>query len=33
MTQVTFKGTPMTLIGEQVKEGTVAPDFQYLQMI
>ncbi|TDL98584.1 thiol peroxidase [Macrococcus brunensis] len=30
MTQVTFKGTPMTLIGEQVKEGTVAPDFSVL---
>ncbi|TDM15798.1 thiol peroxidase [Macrococcus bovicus] len=30
MTQVTFKGTPMTLIGEQVKEGSVAPDFSVL---
>ncbi len=30
MTQVTFKGTPMTLIGEQVKEGSIAPDFSVL---
>jgi len=30
MTQVTFKGTPMTLSGEQVKEGSIAPDFSVL---
>lgn len=30
MTQVTFKNSPVTLLGEQVKEGTVAPDFSVL---
>lgn len=30
MTQVTFKNNPMTLIGEQVEVGSIAPDFSVL---
>ncbi|MCE4956335.1 thiol peroxidase [Macrococcoides caseolyticum] len=30
MTQVTFKNNPVTLLGEQVKVGTSAPDFSVL---
>ncbi|WP_054635127.1 thiol peroxidase [Thalassobacillus sp. C254] len=30
MAKVTFKGNPMTLLGEEVKEGDTAPDFTVL---
>ncbi|RIM81591.1 thiol peroxidase, partial [Staphylococcus arlettae] len=30
MTQITFKQEPVTLLGEQVKEGQEAPDFTVL---
>ncbi|SDN04671.1 thiol peroxidase [Sediminibacillus halophilus] len=30
MANVTFKGTPMTLIGDEVKVGDAAPDFKVL---
>ena len=30
MTQITFKDKPITLIGEQVKEGDIAPNFTVL---
>ncbi|KAA1038442.1 thiol peroxidase [Macrococcus equipercicus] len=30
MTQITFKDSPITLLGEQVTEGTTAPDFSVL---
>lgn len=29
-TKVTFKGTPMTLLGKQIKTGDIAPDFTVL---
>ncbi|WP_053218905.1 thiol peroxidase [Virgibacillus senegalensis] len=30
MANVTFKGTPMTLVGDEVKVGATAPDFKVL---
>ncbi|MCA0986359.1 thiol peroxidase [Guptibacillus algicola] len=30
MANITFKGTPMTLLGEEVKQGDKAPDFTVL---
>ena len=30
MTQITFKDKPISLIGEQVKEGYIAPNFTVL---
>lgn len=30
MTEITFKNDPITLSGQQVKEGDIAPDFTVL---
>jgi len=33
MAKITFKGNPVTLLGNEVKVGDQAPDFTYLPMI